>query len=200
MKLSKLEYLAMNNPVRRSVQKKLEFRNLKRFLKDNNIDLKGRVILDAGCGSGYSTLLIQNEFHPSKLTAFDFMPEQIKLAKRRNLNAELFVGSITGTGLPSNSFDAVFVFGVLHHVKDWAKGLEEVVRVLKPGGALIIEELGRFITHASNLLGFNHPKENRFNWEELEAAMDEAGLRVLEKKSLVKGTKSYLCKKIYIDL
>ncbi len=58
MRLSKAEFLAMNNPVRRYVQKHLELKIIREHLKKHNFSLEGKIILDAGCGSGYSTQLI----------------------------------------------------------------------------------------------------------------------------------------------
>jgi len=62
MRLGKLEFLAMNNPLRRWIQKHTEFRIFRNQLKRCFVDLDGEVIMDAGCGSGYSTELIVKEF------------------------------------------------------------------------------------------------------------------------------------------
>jgi ubiquinone/menaquinone biosynthesis C-methylase UbiE len=194
MKLSKIEFLAMNNSIRRFFQKYIEFRIFKQYLKKYNIDLTGKVILDIGCGSGYSSKLIIREFKPSKLFAFDFMPEQIKLAKKLGLKADFFVGDVTKIGLPSDTFDAVFVFGVLHHVPEWRKALHEVARVLKSGGVLLIEELNKSIVDFFNRLGFTHPKEARFEWSDFVYGMEEVGFKILkERKILFKGMKSFIC-------
>lgn len=42
----------MNNPLRRWLQKNIEFKTFKEFLDKRNFSLEGKVILDAGCGSG----------------------------------------------------------------------------------------------------------------------------------------------------
>jgi len=52
MRLGKLEFLAMNNPLRRWVQKHVEFRIFKNQLQKRDIHLEDGVIMDAGCGSG----------------------------------------------------------------------------------------------------------------------------------------------------
>jgi|Deesub1362B_J571_1020462.scaffolds.fasta_scaffold00163_47 ubiquinone/menaquinone biosynthesis C-methylase UbiE len=196
MKLSKIEFLAMNNPIRRFFQKNIEFRIFKYYLKKYNIDLTGKVILDAGCGSGYSSKLILKEFKPFKLFAFDFMPEQIKLAKKLGLKVDFFVGDVTKIALPSNTFDAVFIFGVLHHVPEWRKALYEIARVLKLGGFLLIEELNGSIVNFFNRLGFTHPIEARFEWSDFAYGIEEVGFKILEeRKILLEGIKSFLCLK-----
>ena len=53
MRLSKAEFFAMNNPIRRLMQRNLEFRAFRESLKKHNIDLRGKMILDAGCGLGW---------------------------------------------------------------------------------------------------------------------------------------------------
>ena len=133
MRLSRIEFLAMNNYVRRFLQKHLEFKIFKQLLKKHNIDLTGKVILDVGCGSGYGSELIVKEFKPSQIIGFNFMPEQIALAKKRRLKADFFVCDATKIELPDNMFDAAFVFGVLHHIPEWKKSLQEIARVLSWG-------------------------------------------------------------------
>ena len=52
MRLGKLEFAAMNNPVRRWLQKYIEFRIFKNQLKKRDIHLEDGVIMDAGCRGG----------------------------------------------------------------------------------------------------------------------------------------------------
>ncbi|PKC52100.1 S-adenosyl-L-methionine-dependent methyltransferase, partial [Rhizophagus irregularis] len=95
----------MNNPIRRWLQKSIEFKTFKEFLDRHNLSLEGKAVLDAGCGSGYSTKLIQ-EFRPAELVGFDIMPSQIDKAKKEYPDLNFFVGSVLETHLDSNKFDA----------------------------------------------------------------------------------------------
>lgn len=194
MKLSKMEFRAMNNPIRRWMQKHLEFSLFKQHLKKCDIELKNKTILDIGCGSGYSTELIINEFSPSVISAFDFMPEQIELAKKRGINAEFFVEDVTKINLQSQAFDAAFVFGVLHHVPEWKKALCEIARILKPNGILLIEEPSKALIAFVDFLGFAHPKESKFDWVEFEKGLENSGFKILaKKKKLLNIFQSFLC-------
>jgi len=179
MRLGRLGFAAMNNPVRRWLQKHIEFRIFKNHLKKRDIHLEDGVIMDAGCGSGYSTELILNEYHPSEVIAFDYMPEQVRLAERRGLDVEFVVGDLRGIECGSSRCDAVFIFGVLHHIAEWKKALSEVARVLKPGGVLLFDE-----------------PRYQFTWRQLEAGIKSEGMDILEVKTLLFGYfRAYLCQK-----
>ena len=177
--LSAFEFFAMNNPVKRFFHKHLELRLFKDMLKGHDVDIEGKEIMDAGCGSGYSSRLIMEEFRPSRLFAFDLMPEQIELAKRNHPDIEFSIGSMTDIDAEDESFDAAFIFGVLHHVKKWRTAVTEVFRVLRPGGVLLVEE----------------PRVG-FTWPEFEEGIVASGLVVLDsRKFLFSYFRSYICQK-----
>jgi len=178
MSLGKMEFLAMNNPLRRWWQKHREFPIFLAMLERQGIDLNGASVMDAGCGSGYSTALILDRLHPSRVIAFDLMPEQIMLANKRGLGVDFRVGDATRMDAEDLSCDAVFVFGILHHIPAWREALSETCRVLKPGGVMLLEE-----------------PHYRFDWPELEAGIREAGMDILERHAWLLGyLRSYLCR------
>lgn len=193
--MDKKELAFMRSRFREFFQKHREFRAFRDHLKKNCIDLTGGVILDVGCGSGYSCELILEEFQPVELFAFDVMPEQVQLARQRGLAANIFLGDITNIDLPSRKFDAVFVFGILHHVPEWRGALEELNRVLKPGGVLLVEEPDRqALDDGERYLRLYHPKESRFEWPEFVKGLEEAGFSVVESRKIYLGhLMSFMC-------
>lgn len=197
MRLSRVEFVAMNNPIRRWIQKIIEFRLLAGFLEKHNIDLNGSVILDAGCGSGYSTKLIGSRYSPRELVAFDIMPEQVELAKKRYVKASFFVGDVTEINSPSNKYDAVFVFGILHHIPEWKRALREIHRVLKPKGVLLIEEVNRDgVDFVEKYLHFSHPQESRFDWPQFVEELKVVGFDIIgDSKIIFSIFHAYLCMK-----
>ncbi|MFX1466859.1 MAG: class I SAM-dependent methyltransferase [Promethearchaeota archaeon] len=196
MAVDELEMKFMNSPLKKIMQKHLEFRIFKRFLASRKLSLMDKTILEVGCGSGYGLELITKEFQPIELVAFDINPEQIRLAKLRRLPVKLFVGNVTNIKLPSKKFDAVFVFTVFHHVEIWRVALKEVNRVLKPRGILLVNELNKkLLNRIERFLKVIHPKASRFDWIEFEKNLVSTGFKILEEKKFFFGLGFFLCVK-----
>jgi ubiquinone/menaquinone biosynthesis C-methylase UbiE len=108
--------------------------------------LKGKHLLEVGCGMGYDSL----EFlkRGVRVTATDLTPNAVRMARRHfeleGVQAE-DVRVANGLALPfdDNTFDAVWANGVLHATGDTARAIQEVRRVLKPGGRAIISHFYR---------------------------------------------------------
>ena len=176
MKLNWAERLVVNNPVRVMIQ-----RRLIKWIKGVTVIAPQSLILEIGCGRGAGARLIQEEFQPARLHAFD-LDHRMILAAARYLEREdrdrimLYVGDAVRLPYRDGVLDAVFGFGVLHHVPDWRAGLREIARVLKPGGLYCLEEF--YPPFYQNFLArrlFLHPEHDRFSSEDLYAALAEAG-------------------------
>jgi len=106
-------------------------------------DIKGKKILDYGCGSGENMLVLARR--GAHAIGVDISPALLTLASRRlALNgvgdtAEFLEASAHDLPLPDNSVDGVLGIAVLHHL-DLAVAAREVHRVLKPGGVAIFQE------------------------------------------------------------
>ena len=112
------------------------------YLKVNSANAQ---ILDFGCGIGLSIKEVL-KFKPKKITGIDISEVSIQKAKDKNkdseIELELLVGNCEKTNFQNNKFDIVYGTGILHHLK-MSTSLEEIYRILKPGGSfLFIEPLG----------------------------------------------------------
>ena len=139
MKLNKIEFLLMNNPIRGYIQEKVEVRRLRTL---SSLE-PHKNVLEIGCGNGTGTKLIQKYFKPEKIHAIDLDQRMIEKAVKKNMDSTISfaVGDATKLQFENNQFDAVVDFGIIHHIPNWEKCLEELKRVLKPGGELILEDL-----------------------------------------------------------
>ena len=106
-------------------------------------DVRGRTVLDFGCGSGQNSLLLARR--GARVVGVDISASLIALAERRlRANgvggaAKFVVGSAHDLPVRSDSVDVVFGIAILHHL-DLAACAREVQRVLKPGGRAIFQE------------------------------------------------------------
>lgn len=100
--------------------------------------LKNKKILEIGCGCGEASVYFASQ--GAIVTATDISDEMVNLTKRvaSYHHADLTGLSCSADSLPfaANSFDIVYAANVLHHV-DIKKTLDEIKRVLKPGGYLM---------------------------------------------------------------
>jgi ubiquinone/menaquinone biosynthesis C-methylase UbiE len=105
--------------------------------------MTGITFLDAGCGTGENTWTWRRLLDPSAhVIAVDLSQASVRIAHARGagqeLQPEFFSASLTGIGLPQNSVDVVLCSGVLHHIPQREQAFDELVRVLKPGGYLVL--------------------------------------------------------------
>jgi ubiquinone/menaquinone biosynthesis C-methylase UbiE len=179
MKLNWAERLAVNNPSR-PFQQGLEIGWMKKHAQLP----PGGNFLEIGCGRGAGASIIQRQFSPASLCATDLDHSMIRLAfhylKPRELqNISFCVADALNLPYADGSFDAVFGFGVLHHVPDWQGALREAGRVLKPQGTYFLEEL--FPSLYQNFLTKHillHPTENRFDGKELKEELANSSFSV----------------------
>ena len=97
-------------------------------------NVKGKKILDFGCGTGiYAKLLTKKG---AKVKGFDISKEMLEIAKRENPKLDLRIGS--GYKFPfKEKFDIVLSSLVVHYLDDWNKMFKEVRKVLKKGGYFV---------------------------------------------------------------
>ncbi len=185
MLLNRVEKAMMNNPVRAAIQRRFEARRLLAM----GGRMRGGDALEIGCGRGVGTELVLEVFGAERVDAFDLDPNMVDLARQRLSSrgdrVRLFVGDAEKIDAPDASYQAVFDFGIVHHVPHWRATLAEVFRVLRPGGRFYAEEvLAKFIHSPIWRRLLDHPMHDRFDTPTFVHALRESGFEVRETREL----------------
>jgi SAM-dependent methyltransferase len=94
-------------------------------------------VLDGGCGTGGLIKVLQTARPEWRATGLDFMPLACELARERT-GVEIVQGSITDLPFGDAAFDAVISADVVCQVDDGVRALREFARVVRPGGAVLV--------------------------------------------------------------
>ncbi len=131
-------------------------------------ELRGKYILDVGCGTG--EIACSMATHAKKVVGIDFSKNSIRHAtttsKKFKLTNTHFEHADLFTYSPEQKFDIVTSFGVLHHTPDFKKGFQRIAEWVKPHGMLIV--------------GFYHP------WGGMEQRVEKWIAEILDGKDPAK--------------
>ena len=156
------------------------FRDLRAELVTNGLEA-GQVVLDFGCGVGsYTIPAAQIVGDEGLVYALDMHPLAIRAVESRAQEADLSnirtILSNGDTALPDGSVDFVLLYDVLHSVPEKQALLEELRRVLKPGGHLLVkpdhmtrDELLNEV-HAGNSFSLERERGESFEFRRLARA------------------------------
>lgn len=153
----------------------------------------GKTLLDVGCGDG--ELASDLARRGAIVTGLDTDAAMISAARRRSESERTQLRLVEGQAeyLPfdNESFDNVVAVTVLCFVRDAERAIAEMARVLKPGGRLVIGELGRLSLWAMHRrvrgwLGSETWRAARFRTaSELRSLVQAAGLMVVEVRGAI---------------
>lgn len=105
-------------------------------------DYRGKKVFDMGCGTGEYALWYAMNGAASVL-GIDLSDGSLEIARARKQeseipNADFVKMDLLNCDLPDNEFDYSFSVGVLHHTGAPQRGFQELVRVTKPGGTVVV--------------------------------------------------------------
>lgn len=174
----------------------------------------GKRILEIGVGMGTDHL----QFARSGAVCYgiDLTPKSIEVTKRRcevyKQDSRLSVGDAEWLAFADNSFDMVFSFGVLHHTPDIKKAVQEIYRVLRPGGEVWIALYHRwsasFLFQKFFKYGILRGELFRLSYRaflsRIESVQNEAQreatvlVNVYSRRQVRKMFKRFACRNIYV--
>ncbi len=105
----------------------------------------GRRVLEIGCGTGFLTRLILENYPQSQVTAVDLAEKMILIAKQNSdplKKVEWIVGDIEKMEWSENSFDLIVSNAAVHWLQQPCVLLKEWYRALSPNGKIIISTFG----------------------------------------------------------
>jgi len=113
----------------------------------SNSSVKGKYVLDFGCGDGHLSLFLAKEKQPARILGVDISVPAINRAKEslnktiipKGASIDFVLGSTDGLPVPKNSIDTLLAFDCLEHVMSPTEILNEWYRVLRPEGRCLIE-------------------------------------------------------------
>ena len=97
---------------------------------------------DLGCGTGDAASLLAASV--KKVIAVDREPAMLRAARKRlesTQNVEFHAADLESLPLATASVDVAFILLVLHHLEEPQKAVNEAVRILKPGGTLVVVDM-----------------------------------------------------------
>lgn len=156
-------------------------------------ELQARRVVDVGCGDGALACVMASR--GADVTGVDPDPAMLAAARayaaRAGVRANFLEGRAEQLSFPDASVDVVVSDTVLCFVPDAAGAIREMARVLRPGGRLVIGELGRWnvwaaIRRVRGWLGATTWQAARFrSMAELRALAERARLRVTASRGAV---------------
>jgi ubiquinone/menaquinone biosynthesis C-methylase UbiE len=105
-------------------------------------EVGGKSVLDAGCGTGIFSIIFANH-GAGKVTGIDISEGSLGTARSLKEkfqldNAEFQQQDMLNLPFADSSFDIVWAWGTVHHTTDPYGAISQLIRVLKPGGSLLL--------------------------------------------------------------
>jgi len=142
-----------------------------------------RAVLEVGTGKG--RFLVELARHVASVTTVDIAAEEQQCAR---LNAryagleeriQFVVQDAACLPWPNATFDAVVTLNAMHHIVNFEQALDEMLRVVKPGGKVVLADFSprgfQIVARAHRAEGKTHPHEH-YDIRELQRVLRKRGL------------------------
>ena len=158
-------------------------------LSANGFDLawlQDKDCLEAGCGGGRYSIAI-GLHGANRVVGCDVSDTGLEDAKKRAAgvpNVEFKKASVLDLPFEDSEFDFCWSAGVLHHTTDPDRGLDELTRVLKPGGKLFLLLYGKGGVRWPTIMKLRPIAEN-LGYEKIDAALKAANLPANKQRTFL---------------
>ncbi|MFE5324418.1 class I SAM-dependent methyltransferase [Paenibacillus sp. NPDC056579] len=140
-------------------------------------ECKGKEVLDAGCGVGaFSEPLVKQ----NKVYGVDFSEKSLEHAAARGLITQ--TDDLTNLHFEDGKFDVVLCIGVIQLIEQYMSVIQELARVTKPGGTLLIQTLHKGSIQRKVLRLFEKSKkfDQMYALDELKSVFTQCGFEDIQ--------------------
>ncbi|MGQ4614544.1 methyltransferase domain-containing protein [Nocardia sp. R7R-8] len=138
----------------------------------------GKTVLEAGSGEGYGADMIAGV--AATVTGVDYDTGAVEHVRARYPRVEMIQGNLAELPLDDASIDVVVNFQVIEHLWDQSQFLRECLRVLRPGGELLISTPNRITFSPGRDTPLNPFHTRELDATELTELLVDAGFEVSE--------------------
>lgn len=136
----------------------------------------GQEVLEAGCGEGYGADLIASSAR--RVVAVDYDAATVAHVRTRYPRVEVMAANLAAVPMPDASVDVVVNFQVIEHLWDQPQFITECLRLLRPGGRLLISTPNRITFTPGSDTPVNPFHTRELNAAELRELLEDGGFRV----------------------
>ena len=145
----------------------------------------GQEVLEAGCGEGYGADLLAAG--AARVVAVDYDAATVAHVRTRYPAVEVLAANLAALPLPDSSVDVVVNFQVIEHLWDQTQFITECLRVVRPGGLLLMSTPNRITFTPDSDVPVNPFHTRELNAAELTELLAEGGFTVRSMSGVFHG-------------
>ena len=142
-------------------------------------------VLEAGCGEGYGADLIASVAR--RVVAVDYDATTVEHVRARYPRVQVMAGNLAAVPMPDSAVDVVVNFQVIEHLWDQPQFITECLRLLRPGGRLLMSTPNRITFTPGSDTPVNPFHTRELNAAELRELLEDGGFEVESMSGVFHG-------------